>query len=190
VIHLVFLTENLSKPRETRPGNRLGRRRVRKGKREEDFLFRRQKDSRNRSEVVEDEEESRKSGSSGTPKRPRKGQERSPLPQALKRQRKAEGVVANASFRYEHPLEYPDAILDLPTPLAIRYLIAHAPSQLVEGSRFRADVHMGPGVVLDLHTRTILSLGLRFCLLVAKTPSLIEMHMSISVNACDGDCSF
>jgi hypothetical protein len=80
------------------------------------------------------------------------------------RQREAERVVAAARIRYAHPYSYPDELLYLPTPLAIRYLLRAArPAELV-AARFRRTVHLGPGVYIPDHLQIHISAGLKYML--------------------------
>ena len=78
------------------------------------------------------------------------------------RQREAEAIVAAANIRYEHPDSYPDEILLIPAPLAIRYLLRSAHPAVLEASRFRAGVHLGPGVTIPSHLTIHLSAGLKY----------------------------
>jgi hypothetical protein len=80
------------------------------------------------------------------------------------RQRQSEDIVARATIRYAFPSSYPDAILDLPTPLAIRYLLRSVPPALLEASRYRAGVHVVSPAVVDLAVQNTLSVGARFLL--------------------------
>jgi hypothetical protein len=92
-----------------------------------------------------------------------------------KRQREAEGLVASATnFRFDYPNSYPDAILNLPTPLAIRYVLRSASPAVLEASRFRADIHIGPGVFIPSRLSIHLSSGLKFMFPRYSDPSLLR----------------
>ena len=98
-------------------------------------------------------------------------QEASPRPQ---RQREAEAIVSASNFRYENWKSYPDALLSLPTPLAIRYVIRAALPDVVEAARYRAEIHLGPGVFLPRRLSIHLSTGLKFMFARRSSPELIR----------------
>jgi len=79
----------------------------------------------------------------------------------LQRQREAEAIVRAAVWRYENPLTYPDEILLIPTPDAVRILLARAPLSMVEAARFRGTVHLGPDVDIPVKFQIHISSGLR-----------------------------
>src|SRR5436189_6456243 len=62
------------------------------------------------------------------------------------RQREAEGMIASAEFRYDNPDSYPDDLLLIPSPLAIRYILSRADPIVVDAARYRVGVHLGPDV--------------------------------------------
>ena len=78
------------------------------------------------------------------------------------RQREAEGVISAAEFRYDHPDSYPDDLLLIPTPLAIRYILSRADPSVVDAARYRAGVHLGPDVFVPRHLQIHLSAGLKY----------------------------
>ena len=78
------------------------------------------------------------------------------------RQREAESIVSASRIRYDVPSSYPDEILNLPSPLAIRYLLRSVRPDVLEAARFRAEVHVGPGVVIPSRLQIHLSTGLKF----------------------------
>jgi hypothetical protein len=74
----------------------------------------------------------------------------------------AEEVVAATSLRYAVPDSYPDEILTIPRPLAVRYLLRSAPVAELLAARFRAHIHVGPGVELPSIYHAYLSAGLKY----------------------------
>lgn len=52
------------------------------------------------------------------------------------RQREAKSVIAPADFRYDNPDSYPDDLLLIPSPLAIRYLLSWADPIVVDAARY------------------------------------------------------
>ena len=76
-----------------------------------------------------------------------------------------EVVLTTPHIRYDDPRSYPDELLMLPSPLAIRYLLCHVPLHRLEAAKFRGSVHLGPGVFLSHDVlASSLSAGLRFLL--------------------------
>ena len=71
-------------------------------------------------------------------------------------------VVAAAELRYGHPDSYPDEILDLPKPLAVRYLLRAVPVAELLASRFRSSIHLGLGVNIPSSLQMHLSAGLKY----------------------------
>jgi hypothetical protein len=90
------------------------------------------------------------------------------------RQRKAEEVVATSDWRYDSPDSYPDEILLIPAPLAIKYIIARAPLQVLEAARFRANVHLGPDVYVPSSLQIHLSAGLKYMFPSRNQPELLR----------------
>ena len=54
--------------------------------------------------------------------------------------------IASAAFTYGKPNTFPDELLLIPRPLAIRILLRAADLSVVTAARFRRGVHWGPGV--------------------------------------------
>ena len=92
----------------------------------------------------------------------RLAQERQAGAQERGQERKVQGLNAWAGFLYERPLTYPDFLLDLPTPDAVKLLLARAPLAMVEAAKFRSHVHLGPGVVVPERFSIHISSGLRY----------------------------
>lgn len=82
-------------------------------------------------------------------------------------------IVRAANWKYEHPHSYPDEILCLPTPVGCRLLYERVPDSLRTAVRFRANVHIGPGVQIPAHLQIHLSASIRFLLPIRPRKKLI-----------------
>jgi hypothetical protein len=71
-------------------------------------------------------------------------------------------VILSSPFRYDVPATYPDELLMIPRPLAIRLLLRAAPLGVLEQARFRAGVHLGPGTNVPLFICIHISAGARY----------------------------
>jgi hypothetical protein len=71
-------------------------------------------------------------------------------------------VIAALRFEYGKPNTYPDELLLIPRPLAIRLLLRTASLEEIEASRFRGGVHLGPGVTAPMFICIHLSSGARY----------------------------
>jgi hypothetical protein len=83
------------------------------------------------------------------------------LEEARQGERKVAKIVAT-TFRYEDPSSYPDELLTIPRPLAIRLLLRSVPVRVLETARFRSGVHLGPGTTVPDFICIHLSAGARY----------------------------
>lgn len=93
--------------------------------------------------------------------------------EACHRVKQVRQEVVLAEWRYDIPSSYPDAILRLPTPLAISVLITRVPLAKLEAARFRSHVHLGEGVVMPDSLAIHISAGMRFMFHKTANPNLI-----------------
>lgn len=77
---------------------------------------------------------------------------------------KAKEVVADASWRYGAPSTYPDIILTLPFEIATACLYSRVPPQVRAMAKFRAGVHVQPGMDVPPAVQIHASAGLKFLL--------------------------
>jgi hypothetical protein len=99
------------------------------------------------------------------------GQQASPFQQ--KQGKAAEAIVAAATLRYDIPASYPDEILLISPALAIRYLLRSVSPAVLEASRFRGGVHLGPGVIAPLNICIHISAGLKYLTRGSIDPRLL-----------------
>ena len=91
----------------------------------------------------------------------------------VERQREAESVVASANINLDTPASWPDEVLFIPYPLAIRYLLRSATPAHLEAVRFRAGIHLGPDVYVPDHICIQISAGLKYMPRIARDPRLV-----------------
>lgn len=91
----------------------------------------------------------------------------------VERQREAEGIVASANINLDTPASWPDEVLFIPYPLAIRYLLRSATPAHLEAVRFRAGIHLGPDVSVPDYICIQLSAGLKYMPRIPKDPRLV-----------------
>ena len=81
--------------------------------------------------------------------------------------------VRSSPWRYDHPHSYPDEILLIDTPTAIRLLLERVAPSVREAARFRARVFTGPGVLLPRHLAIHLSSSMRYMMYTPPSAKLI-----------------
>jgi len=79
-----------------------------------------------------------------------------------------------ASVLYAYPRTYPDALLTIAHPFAIRYLLRLVPAEQLRAARFRTAVFTGPDVFIPPHLSIHISAGLRYLLFKKPNPSLLS----------------
>lgn len=94
--------------------------------------------------------------------------------QALRFVQQAEEEVMSSRWVFDFPSTYPDAILDLPYPIAIRCLLSRVDPIRLEAARFRSKVHLGPGVVVPDSLAIHVSSGLRYMFHSNNDPRLLR----------------
>ncbi len=72
------------------------------------------------------------------------------------------GLTPPRTFRYDNPASYPDQLLMIPFPTAIRYIILNTPVNIILASQFRNNVHRSPGVNIPKEIELDLSVGMRY----------------------------
>ena len=77
-------------------------------------------------------------------------------------------------FRYENPRTYPDWLLTIPYPDAIRFVFMNTPVNVVLASQFKSYVHTSPGVVLPESIAFQLSVGMKYMFHVPRNAALIK----------------
>ena len=70
--------------------------------------------------------------------------------------------LITSHFRYDVPATYPDELLTIPRPLAIRLLLRASSIGTLETARFRAGVHLGPGTNVPGFICIHISAGARY----------------------------
>jgi hypothetical protein len=81
--------------------------------------------------------------------------------------------IISTNIRYENPASYPDELLLIPRPLAIRLLLRAAPLEVLDAARFRGGVHIGPGVNLPDYISMDISAGARYLLHTMPSRNLL-----------------
>lgn len=71
-------------------------------------------------------------------------------------QQEVETWLLTQPIRYDHPSSWPDLILELNPDSAVRILHTFVPLNVLEASRYRSYVHVGPGVQIDEISSSIL----------------------------------
>jgi hypothetical protein len=84
-----------------------------------------------------------------------------------------ERMVSSSMVRFDHPSSYPESLLTVPRPLAIRLLLSIVPPSVLEGARFRSLVFVGPDVELPRRFHVHISAGLRYMLFNKPRLSLV-----------------
>ena len=82
--------------------------------------------------------------------------------------------IIREGLRYETYWSWPDDILTLPTPIAVRLVLRNASTEVVQASRYRSSVHTGPGVFLPDLMQAHISSGARYLLYVTPKKRIIE----------------
>lgn len=93
------------------------------------------------------------------------------LGQAEGQECRAQEVIA---FRYDRPTTYPDWLLNVPLPQAVRYVILNTPLEIVEAAQFKNHVHRSPGVTLPEDIEYQLSVGMRYMFHSPRRTALIS----------------
>jgi hypothetical protein len=93
--------------------------------------------------------------------------------QSTRERQREEINLAMRNVRYENPDTYPDLLLTIPPPLAVKALLAIAPPEILRAAKIFHDVHIGPGVVMDPLLRQSLGVGLRYLLFKPYDENLI-----------------
>lgn len=78
------------------------------------------------------------------------------------------------TFRYDMPATYPDWLLTVPLPQAVRFVILNTPLEIIEASQFKNTVHRSPGVTLPEHIEYQLSVGMRYMFYSPRNAQLIR----------------
>ena len=104
-----------------------------------------------------------------------------PTRQRQEGQRKAESIIATANLRYDMPGTWPDEVLLIPYPLAIRYLLRSVTPAHLEAVRFRGGVHLGPDVSVPDNICIILSAGLKYM-------PRVKLETRLVIDAYDDFC--
>jgi hypothetical protein len=91
---------------------------------------------------------------------------------AQESQAQVERQVMAARWDVNHPSTYPDLILLLSRPIAIRCLLRRVPLERLEAARFRSKIHLGPDVHMPDRLAIHVSSGLKYMF-----PSKINLRL-------------
>jgi hypothetical protein len=86
------------------------------------------------------------------------------------RQGERQGVVP---FRYDQPHTYPDSLLTIPYPAAIKYIIVHTPVSVRLAAAYKNFIHRSPNVSLPKDIEYDLSVGQRFMFRTKRNSKLL-----------------
>jgi len=96
------------------------------------------------------------------------------LEEQRKRCAKVEEEVDFSQIWYEKPSTYPDSLLTIAMPFAVKYLLGSVPPHQLRSARFRSSVFQGPDVFIPDHLSIHISAGLKFMLYKKPQPSLLK----------------
>lgn len=71
-------------------------------------------------------------------------------------------LVPRHEFVYGNPASIPDEVLELPLPLATKWVIMNTPISFIEAAQFKDHIHTGPGVSIPTHIEHQLSIGMKY----------------------------
>ena len=86
----------------------------------------------------------------------------------------ASAFMADLHARYDIPSSYPDWILTIPFPTAVRLIILCTPVNIVLASQYKDSIHTSPGVEIPRELQQDLSVGMRYMLYSPRNSKLIK----------------